>query len=70
MDPCLFHPWYPKGVRDFVATIFSYYIAHFTDDTVLKYPVVPPNEKDICTPKGLQFRTNLRKTAVENLQVK
>ncbi|KAF2254527.1 kinase-like protein [Trematosphaeria pertusa] len=69
MDPFEFRPWYPTGIRGFVAAGASNFIALFDDDSVLKFPLVPPEEKDIYIAKGMEYRRNVRKAAVKGLEV-
>ncbi|KAF2877368.1 kinase-like domain-containing protein [Massariosphaeria phaeospora] len=54
---------------DFVTAGASNYIALFDDDSVLKFPLVPPEETDVYPAKGLEYRRNVRKAAVEGLEV-
>jgi serine/threonine protein kinase len=69
MDPYEFRPWYPRGVRSFVTAGASHYIAHFSKETVLKFPLVPPREEAAYTAKGLAYRRSVRKAAVDGLDV-
>jgi len=69
MNPYEFRPWYPAGIRNFVTAGASHYIALFDDDSVLKFPLVPPDEKDVFTAKAMEYRRNVREAAVEGLEV-
>ncbi|KAF1950334.1 kinase-like protein [Byssothecium circinans] len=69
MDPFEFRPWYPKGVRHFIAAGASSYIAVIDEETVLKFPLVAPKETNDYTPKGLEYRRNVREAAVKGLHV-
>jgi serine/threonine protein kinase len=69
MDPYEFRPWFPTGIRSFVTAGASHYIALFDEESVLKFPLVAPDEKDVYTAKGMEFRKNVRKAAVEGLEV-
>jgi hypothetical protein len=40
-----FQPWYPKGIRSFIAAGANHYVATFDETTVLKFPVVPREER-------------------------
>jgi serine/threonine protein kinase len=69
MDPYEFRPWYPTGIRSFVTAGASNYIALFDEDSVLKFPLLPPDEKDVYTAKDMEYRRNVRKAAVKGLEV-
>lgn len=69
MDAFEFHPWYPKGIRHFIAAGASNYVALFDDDTVLKFPIVPPQDDHAYTEKGRPYRREFRQHAVNGLQV-
>jgi serine/threonine protein kinase len=69
MDPFKFWPWYPKGVSHFIAAGASCYIGVVDEETVLKFPLVPPEETDVYTSKGLEYRRNVREAAVKGLDV-
>jgi serine/threonine protein kinase len=69
MDPIEFRPWYPRGIRTFVSAGASNYIAHLDEETVLKFPLVPPDEEDVYSGKLLEWRKSFRKAAVEGLVV-
>jgi serine/threonine protein kinase len=70
MDPYVFTSWYPRGVRSFVTAGASNFIGHLDKKTILKFPLVPPNEDEgVYTTEGLQYRRNIRKAAVEGLKV-
>jgi hypothetical protein len=36
-----FQPWYPNGIRSFIAAGANHYVATVDQTTVLKFPVVP-----------------------------
>jgi hypothetical protein len=40
-----FQPWYPRGIRSFIAAGANHYIATFDETTVLKFPIAPPEER-------------------------
>lgn len=69
MDPFEFLPWYPRGVRYFIAAGASHYIAVFNEDTVLKFPIVALHESDLCTAEGQAYRRNFRQATVKGLEV-
>lgn len=68
-DPFTFLPWYPKGVTRFVGTGTSNYVALTDDSTVLKFPIVPPDEPSIYPVKLQAYRSSLRECAVHGLEV-
>ena len=45
MEPYDFQTWYPGGIRSFVAAGANHYVATFDETTVLKFPVVPREER-------------------------
>ena len=69
MNPFEFRPWFPKGVKYLLAAGASNYVAIVDEDTVLKYPLVPPDEDDVYTAKGWTYRRNFRERAVKGLDV-
>ena len=69
MDPFEFLPWYPRGIRNFIAAGASNYVALFDECTVLKFPIVPPHETGLFPPEGRAYRRNFRKHAVQGLEV-
>jgi hypothetical protein len=69
MNPFEFLPWYPKGVKHFIAAGGSNYVAVFDEVTVLKFPIVSPHEADLYTAKGQAYRRNFRQGAVKGLEV-
>lgn len=69
MDCLEFRPWYPKGIQYFLAAGANNYIALFDDRTVLKFPLVPPHEAYLYTPKIQSYRENLRRNALKGLEV-
>ncbi|KAF2753049.1 kinase-like protein [Pseudovirgaria hyperparasitica] len=69
MDPYEFWPWYPEGVSRIIAAGASNYIAIVDESTVLKFPIVPPQEEDVYTIGGLNYRRQLREAAVKGLEV-
>jgi hypothetical protein len=40
-----FQPWYPRGIRSFIAAGANRYVASFDKTTVLKFPVVLREER-------------------------
>ena len=34
-----FQPWYPRGIRSFIAAGANHYVATFDETTVLEFPV-------------------------------
>jgi len=69
MDPYEFHPWYPKGAKYIIAAGTSNYIAIVDEDTVLKFPIVSPDQDECYTAKGLAYRLDLRRQAIKGLEV-
>jgi serine/threonine protein kinase len=65
-----FQPWYPKGIRSFVAAGANHYIATtFDEATVLKFPVVPREEQMKYPAEVQRFRSSVRAAAVKGLEV-
>ena len=69
MDPFTFNPWYPIGIKRIIAAGSSNYIALVDDNTVLKFPIAPPNEENLFTPKDQAFRRTFRQNAVQGLLI-
>lgn len=40
-----FQPWYPRGIRSFIAAGANHYVATFDETTVLKFPAAPLEER-------------------------
>jgi serine/threonine protein kinase len=64
-----FQPWYPEGIHSFVAAGANHYIATFDETTVLKFPVVPREEKTKYPTEVQRFRSSVRAAAVKGLEV-
>lgn len=56
MNPYEFWPWYPKGVRPFIAAGASNYVALFDDHTVVKFPPVSPHEQGVYDAQAQAYR--------------
>jgi serine/threonine protein kinase len=69
MDPYEFRSWCPAGVKQVIAAGGSNFIGLVDEKTVLKFPHVPPNEKDVFTSHGLDLRRRIREAAVEGLEI-
>ena len=69
MNPYEFRSWYPAGVSCVIAAGASNFIGFVDKRTVLKYPLVPPNETDSYCPQGLEYRRKVREIAVKGLEV-
>lgn len=73
MDPYQFWPWYPSGVREVIAAGASHYVGIVDENTILKFPLVPPTETDrdtdTYTAEGQEFRNRLRQEAIKGLEV-
>lgn len=68
MNPYEFQPWYPRGIKYFIAASASNYVALFDEDTVLKFPIVPPREDGLYSAEGQAYRGNFRRLAVQGLE--
>lgn len=69
MNPFEFQSWCPRGVSHCIAAGASNYIAVVDEETVLKFPLVPPEEEDVYTTGGLKMRKIIIESAVEGLKV-
>jgi serine/threonine protein kinase len=69
MNPYDFQPWYPKGIRSFIAAGANHYVATFDETTVLKFPVVPREERIKHPAEVQRFRSSVRAAAVKGLDV-
>jgi serine/threonine protein kinase len=64
-----FQPWYPRGVRSFIAAGANHYVATFDETTVLKFPVAPREERTDYPAEVQRFRSSVRAAAVKGLEV-
>jgi serine/threonine protein kinase len=64
-----FQPWYPRGVRSFIAAGANHYVATFDETTVLKFPVAPREERTEYPAEVQRFRSSVRAAAVKGLEV-
>jgi hypothetical protein len=64
-----FQPWYPKGIRSVIAAGANHYVATFDETAVLKFPVVPREERMKYPAKVQRFRSSVRVAAVKGLEV-
>ncbi|KAG4436401.1 hypothetical protein IFR05_008124 [Cadophora sp. M221] len=69
MNPYDFHPWYPQGIRSFVAAGANHYVATIDETTVLKFPIMPHEEQTEHSAEVQRFRSSVRAAAVRGLEV-
>ena len=69
MNPWDFHPWYPQGIRSFVAAGANHYVATIDETTVLKFPIMPHEEQTEHPVEVQRFRSSVRAAAVRGLEV-
>ncbi|KAH7346342.1 hypothetical protein BKA65DRAFT_551254 [Rhexocercosporidium sp. MPI-PUGE-AT-0058] len=69
MNPYDIHPWYPQGIRSFVAAGANHYIATIDETTVLKFPIIPHEEQTELPAEVQRFRSSVRAAAVRGLEV-
>lgn len=70
MDPFEFRSWLPKGAKHVIGLGSGHYVAICEDDeTVLKYPHVPPDEAGAYDAKGKAYRAACRASSVQGLCV-
>ncbi|KAH8910546.1 kinase-like protein [Coniochaeta sp. PMI_546] len=68
MDAFQFQPWFPRGIQHFIAAGASNYVAVFDEHTVLKFPIVPPQDEDVYTEEGRAYRRNFRQRTLKGLE--
>jgi hypothetical protein len=69
MDAYEFRSWSPAGVSHVIAAGASNFIGFVYERTVLKYPLVPPNETNQYGSQGLNYRQKVRETAVKGFEI-
>lgn len=69
MNPYDFHPWYPQGIRSFVAAGANHYVATIDETTLLKFPITPHEEQTEHPAEVQRFRSSVRAAAVRGLEV-
>lgn len=70
MDAYSFQPWRPRGIRKLLASGGSNYIAFVDDKTVLKFPLVSPDEDTASySARGQKYRREIREASLRGLEV-
>jgi serine/threonine protein kinase len=69
MDPYEFRSWSPAGVKQVIAAGASNFIGLVDENTVLKFPLVPPNEENLFSSHGHEYRRKFREAAVKGLEI-
>lgn len=70
MSDYCFLPWYPRGIQKFLDASGTNYVALVDDQTVLKFPIVPPYEDAAAySAAGWKYRTGMREASLRGLQI-
>ncbi|EEU39760.1 uncharacterized protein NECHADRAFT_79577 [Fusarium vanettenii 77-13-4] len=70
MSEYCFLPWYPRGIQKFLDASGSNYVALVDDQTVLKFPIVPPHEDaSAYSATGWKYRRRMREVSLRGLQI-
>lgn len=69
MNPFEFHAWFPRGVKRVIDSGASNFIGMYDDNTVLKYPLVSPNDNGEYDDRGRKYRNDFREHALQGLHV-
>lgn len=58
----------PRGVHGFDTAGACNYISFFDENSILKFPLVPADEEDVYTAKGMEFCRKVGKSVAESLE--
>ncbi|KAH7015655.1 kinase-like domain-containing protein [Ilyonectria destructans] len=65
-----FQPWFPDGIKNFIAASGSNYVALIDDESVLKFPIVSPHDDTTSYSAAIQkYRRQTRDVALKGLEV-